>query len=73
MDRHIVMPEVFELKHLTDGQVLPTVGGEDITVSVADNGGITLTSVDGYQAAIVKGDISSCSGVMHKVDRVLAP
>jgi len=55
---------------LTNGQVLTTVQGGTLTVSIAD-GKVTLTDAKGGVATVVQADIKASNGVVHVIDAVL--
>lgn len=56
-----------------DGQEVPTVDGATFTVSVADDGAVTLTDAAGNEVAVTQTDIAAGNGVIHVVDAVLMP
>lgn len=56
-----------------DGQEVPTVNGATFTVSVADDGTVTLTDAAGNEVAVTQTDIAAGNGVIHVVDAVLMP
>lgn len=63
-----VVPGVAALSEgLTDGQMVTTLQGEDLTIGVSANG----VSVNG--AAVVTADIEATNGVIHLIDGVLLP
>lgn len=68
---HVVAAEVFSTD-LTDGQVITTVQGEDLTVSIAD-GIVTLTDTTGRTATVTAADIDVSNGVIHLIDTVVLP
>ena len=64
---HIV-PGVYLAEDLQDGAFLPTVEGQDLAVSVLDDGGIMLNG-----ATVIHEDIVAFNGVIHIVDEILVP
>ena len=64
---HIV-PGVYLAEDLQDGAFLPTVEGQDLAVSVLDDGGIMLNG-----ATVLHEDIVAFNGVIHIVDEILVP
>ena len=68
---HVVSGKVMAAD-LKDGQVVPTVQGENLTVKLAD-GMAYLIDAKGNQTKIVKTDIDAGNGVVHVVDGVLLP
>jgi hypothetical protein len=67
LKQHIIVGHVIYSTQFRDGQVLPTLGGGSLTVSV--QGGII--TVGG--ARIVASDAIIKNGVIHTIDRVLGP
>lgn len=51
---------------LSDGQLIKTVNGQEVTVSVGDN-----VKVDG--AVVVAADLEASNGVIHVIDTVIMP
>lgn len=68
---HVVSGKVMAAD-LKDGQVVPTVQGENLTVKLAD-GMAYLIDAKGNQTKIVKTDIDAGNGVVHVVEGVLLP
>lgn len=62
---HVVSGRVMS-GDLTDGMTAPTVGGANLTISLADG-----ASVNG--ASITQADIEASNGVIHVIDTVLMP
>ena len=54
---------------LRDGQVVPTVQGEDITVNIDGSGNVTLNGT----VNVVTVDLDGTNGVIHIIDGVLLP
>lgn len=51
---------------LSDGQLIKTVNGQEVTVSVGDN-----VKVD--EAVVITPDLEASNGVIHVIDSVLMP
>lgn len=68
---HVVAGRL-EASDLTDGKVLKTVEGEQITVKNAD-GKISLTDEKGGISNVTIADVNQSNGVIHVVDTVLMP
>jgi uncharacterized surface protein with fasciclin (FAS1) repeats len=56
-----------------DGQEVTTVNGATFTVTVGDDGSVTLTDAAGNDVAVTQTDIETSNGVIHVVDAVLMP
>lgn len=63
---HVVANEVFS-DQLTDGQVIETVQGDTLTVSIADG----VVKING--ATVLQADVDATNGVVHVIDSVLLP
>lgn len=68
---HVIDGAVFA-GDLTDGMVVPTLSGGELTVGVSDEG-VTFTSPSGNVATVAAADIAVCSSVVHVIDAVLLP
>lgn len=68
---HVVSGEVLS-SALSDGQVITTVQGGELTVSI-DESGVMLTDANGGTAMIVTADIDASNGVVHVIDSVVLP
>jgi len=53
---------------LADGQIVPTLQGGSLKISVAKNGTVKVND-----ARVIKTDLLTKSGVIHIIDRVLVP
>lgn len=56
---------------LTDGQVVTTFEGSDITINTA--GGATITDANGNTVNIVATDVQGSNGIVHVIDGVILP
>ena len=58
---------------LSDGQMVTTVQGADITVNIDGEGNVTLTDARGNTVNVTAIDVRTLSGVIHVIDGVLLP
>lgn len=72
LDYHIVSGK-YGTAELTDGLKLETNEGKTLTVSIDDEGAITLTDAKKATITITTPDIESANGVIHSVDTVMMP
>lgn len=63
---HVVAGNVMAAD-LSDGQVVPTLNGQELTVSIADG----KVSING--AIVTAADLSGSNGVIHVIDAVVLP
>ena len=70
--KYHVVPGIYHISGLEDGQKLTTVQGEQITVDITD-GVMTLTDSQGNNANIETPDVAQSNGVVHVIDAVLIP
>ncbi|HEX8427718.1 fasciclin domain-containing protein [Hymenobacter sp.] len=68
---HVVSGNVMS-SDLKDGQVIKTVEGESLTVSVKGSA-VTIKDAKGGTATVTKPDIKTTNGVVHSIDTVLMP
>lgn len=68
---HVVAGEAFA-SDLSDGQVLTTVQGGELRVSISD-AGVTLTDANGGVATVALADVDASNGVVHVIDSVVLP
>ncbi|MFN8019217.1 MAG: fasciclin domain-containing protein [Acidimicrobiales bacterium] len=68
---HVVAGKVMAAD-LTDGQVVETVNGQELTVGI-DGDTVTLTDASGGTATVTKADLDAGNGVIHVIDSVLMP
>ena len=64
---HVVPGKVMSA-NLSDGMVLPTIQGENLTVSMIDNNTIMINN-----ARVILPDVLGKNGVIHFIDTVLIP
>jgi len=69
--QHHVVGALAYSNDLSDGQMVPTLNGENVTIGVGDE--ITVTSALGAEATVTVADIIASNGVVHVIDVVLAP
>ena len=67
---HVVHGEI-RAEDLSNNQVLETLNGEELTVSINDGVVVLIGNVN--NATIVATDIDACNGVVHIIDDVLLP
>ena len=58
---------VAELPDVATGAAVPTVEGQDVTIT-ADDSGVTVND-----ATVVQADVEASNGVVHVIDKVLLP
>jgi uncharacterized surface protein with fasciclin (FAS1) repeats len=68
---HVVAGKVMAAD-LSDGQVVKTVQGGELTVSVTDSG-VFLTDAKGGKSNVTATDVEASNGVVHLIDAVLLP
>ena len=68
---HVVAGVSVTSGDLTEGQVITTVQGEILTVSL--NGGASFTDAAGESAAVTTADVATSNGTVHLIDKVLLP
>ncbi|NCU38706.1 fasciclin domain-containing protein [Candidatus Saccharibacteria bacterium] len=68
---HVVAAEVLAAD-LSDGQVVTTVQGGELTVNISDSG-VTLTDANGNVANVIATDVDASNGVVHLIDAVVLP
>jgi uncharacterized surface protein with fasciclin (FAS1) repeats len=67
-----VVPSVAMAADLSDGQVIKTVQGQNLTVKMMD-GKVYIVDAKGGQAQVVQADVEASNGVVHVIDTVLMP
>lgn len=69
---HALSARVFS-SQLVDGQVVPMLNQETVTVNISNNG-VTLTDMSmGADANVVEVNVHGSNGVIHVIDKVLIP
>lgn len=69
MEYHVVEEKLLS-GDLTDGQTVTTMNGDELTISLADDGTISL---NGEQAIVQTADIEGTNGVIYIIDSLLEP
>ena len=64
---HVVPGKVMSTD-LSDGMTATTVNGEDVTITIAEDGTVMVND-----ATVVAADIEASNGVIHVIDTVLIP
>ena len=68
---HVVSGASVTSGDLTEGQVITTVQGETLTVSLT--GGASFTDAAGESATVTTADVATSNGTVHLIDKVLLP
>lgn len=68
---HVIAGDV-KAADLTNGQVVTTVNGENLTVEINDTG-VYFVDAKGGKAMVVTADIDASNGTVHVIDAVLLP
>lgn len=68
---HVVGGAAVASSALTEGQVITTVQGEDLTVSIS--GGVYFTDAAGESAQVTLADVETSNGIIHLIDKILLP
>ncbi len=69
---HVVSGVAAFSTDLTDGQVIPTVQGESLTINLTNNSVHVVDATDS-NASIVIPDLEASNGVVHVINKVLLP
>ena len=71
---HVVVDGLLPAASLSDGMALTTLAGPTLTVSVADDGTVSVAAPNGgSSASVILPDIVACDTVIHLIDDVLVP
>jgi uncharacterized surface protein with fasciclin (FAS1) repeats len=68
---HVIAGEV-KSSELTNGQVVTTVQGGNLTVEITD-GMVYFVDAKGGKAKVAQADVEASNGVVHVIDAVLLP
>ena len=68
---HVVAGTAAFSGDLSNGMMITTVQGEDVTVNL--NGGVFIGDATETDAEVVTADVSTTNGVVHVIDKVLLP
>jgi uncharacterized surface protein with fasciclin (FAS1) repeats len=68
---HVVEGEVLS-SQLTNGQVVKTLNGGSLTVTI-ENGSVYLTDAKGGRSMVTQADMKVDNGVIHAIDTVVMP
>ena len=67
---HVVHGEI-RAEDLSNNQILETLNGEELTVSINDDVVVLIGSVN--NVTVIETNIDACNGVVHIIDGVLIP
>ena len=68
---HVVAGAAAFSTDLSDGQMVTTVQGESLTISL--NGGVFIDDATDVNAEVIMADVEASNGVVHVIDKVLLP
>ena len=68
---HVISGDVMS-SQLTNGQVVPTVNGQTLTVEITD-GKVYFVDAKGGKAMVTTADVDTSNGTVHIIDSVLLP
>nr|WP_286943784.1 fasciclin domain-containing protein [Allomuricauda sp.] len=68
---HVVAGTAAFSTDLADNQMIATVKGENVTISL--DGGVKVFDASGNSSTVTTGDVEASNGVVHIIDRVLLP
>jgi transforming growth factor-beta-induced protein len=68
-----VVPAVAFSHDLSDGDTFTTLQGEDLTINITENGGVTVTDVNANTFNVTTANVAIENGVVHVIDGVLLP
>lgn len=66
--KYHIVPGVYMADDLQDGMTLETAEGQSLSISIGDDGSAVVDD-----ATIIYSDITAFNGVLHMVDKILAP
>ncbi len=69
---HVVGDVAAKSTDLFDGQEIPTLQGENVTISIK-NGAVHVLDATGENATVVLADVIASNGVVHVINKVLLP
>ena len=68
---HVISGDVLS-SQLTNGHVVPTVNGQNLTVEITD-GKVYFVDAKGGKAMVTTADVDTSNGTVHIIDSVLLP
>ena len=68
-----VVPGAVMAADLSDGDVLQTINGANLTVSVTDGTVAVMAPEGGTVGTVTTADVEACNGVVHIIDALLIP
>lgn len=68
-----VVPAVAFSHDLSDGDTFTTLQGEELTINITENGGVTVTDVNANTFNVTTANVAIENGVVHVIDGVLLP
>ncbi|MEL6484945.1 MAG: fasciclin domain-containing protein, partial [Bacteroidota bacterium] len=68
---HVVIGTAASSESLSDGQMIGTAQGEDVTIDLTD--GIFVKDATDDKAEVVLEDVTASNGIVHVIDKVLLP
>ena len=68
---HAIGDDVVTSDDAFDGKILPMANGQDLSLSISDEGAFLVFPTG--QAQIIRGDFLASNGVLHLIDTLLAP
>ncbi|MEL7269290.1 MAG: fasciclin domain-containing protein [Bacteroidota bacterium] len=68
---HVVIGTAAASESLSDGQMIGTAQGEDVTIDLTD--GIFVKDATDDKAEVVLEDVTASNGIVHVIDKVLLP
>ncbi|MCL5246972.1 fasciclin domain-containing protein [Cellulophaga sp. 20_2_10] len=68
---HVIAGAAVASSDLTDGQVVTTLQGEEITINL--NNGVFITDASEVDAQVISADVEATNGIVHVINKVLLP